>query len=147
MNNTFGTWECQLSHVWLVIAHQAPLSMGFSKQEYWSVLPCPPPGDLLDPGLEPTSPVALALQVDSLPLSHWGSLYLKYTQFLFVNHTWIKLGKKRIAVTGAGSAVSKLAAVGAGCTLHDVCRQWCGINDPFWDPWHVVMTLGHWKRM
>ena len=34
---------------------QAPLSMGFSKQEYWSGLPCPPPGDLLDPGTEPTS--------------------------------------------------------------------------------------------
>ena len=33
-------------------AHQAPLSMGFSRQEYWSGLPCPPPGDLLDPGVE-----------------------------------------------------------------------------------------------
>ena len=46
------------------IAHQAPLSMGFSRQEYWSGLPCPPPGDLPDPGIEPMSP---ALQVDSLP--------------------------------------------------------------------------------
>ena len=34
---------------------QAPLSMEFSRQEYWSGLPCPPPGDLPDPGLEPTS--------------------------------------------------------------------------------------------
>ena len=34
---------------------QAPLSMGFSRQEYWSVLPCPPPGDLPDPGTEPVS--------------------------------------------------------------------------------------------
>ena len=34
-------------------AHQAPLSMGFSEQEYWSGLPCPPPGDLLNPGIEP----------------------------------------------------------------------------------------------
>ena len=33
---------------------QAPLSMGFSRQEYWSGLPCPPSGDLLDPGIEPT---------------------------------------------------------------------------------------------
>ena len=33
------------------VAHQAPLSMGFSRQEYWSGLPCPPPGDLPDPGL------------------------------------------------------------------------------------------------
>ena len=37
------------------LAHQAPLSMGFSRQEYWSGLPCPPPGDLLDPGIEPRS--------------------------------------------------------------------------------------------
>ena len=38
------------------IAHQAPLSMGFSRQEYWSNLPFPSPGDLLDPGIEPTFP-------------------------------------------------------------------------------------------
>ena len=37
------------------VAHQVPLSMGFSRQEYWSGLPCPPPGDLPDPGIEPTS--------------------------------------------------------------------------------------------
>ena len=35
------------------VANQAPLSMGFSRQEYWSGLPCPPPGDLPDPGIEP----------------------------------------------------------------------------------------------
>ena len=48
------------SHVWLSVtlwteAHQAPLSMGFSQQEFWSGLPCPPPRDLPDPGIEPTS--------------------------------------------------------------------------------------------
>ena len=37
-------------------AHQAPLSIGFSRQEYWSGLPCPPPGDLPDPGIKLTSP-------------------------------------------------------------------------------------------
>ena len=37
------------------IAHQAPLSMGFSRQEYWSGLPYPSPGDLPDPGIEPQS--------------------------------------------------------------------------------------------
>ena len=41
---------------------QAPLSIGFSRQEYWSVSPCSPPGDLPDPGIKPTSP---ALQADS----------------------------------------------------------------------------------
>ena len=37
------------------VAHQAPLNMGFSRQEYWSQLPCPPPGNLPDPGIEPVS--------------------------------------------------------------------------------------------
>ena len=37
------------------VARQAPLSMGFSRQEYWSGLPCPPPGDLPNPGIKPTS--------------------------------------------------------------------------------------------
>ena len=43
------------------VAHQAPLSMGFSRQEYWSGLPLPPPGDLPDPGIEPVSLASPAL--------------------------------------------------------------------------------------
>ena len=46
------------------VARQAPLSMRFSRQEYWRGLPCPPPGDLPDPGIKPRSP---ALHADSLP--------------------------------------------------------------------------------
>ena len=61
-------WSLLLQRVRLfatawTIGHQAPLSMGFSKQEYWSRLPCPPPGHLPDPGIEPRSP---PLQMDSL---------------------------------------------------------------------------------
>ena len=56
------------------VAHQAPLFTGFSRQKYWSGLPFPPPGDLPDPGIEPEFPVPPALQIDSLPLSHQGSL-------------------------------------------------------------------------
>ena len=57
-----------LSHVRLfatpwTVAHQAPLSMGFSRQEYWSGLPFPSPGDLPSPGIEAGSP---ALQTDVL---------------------------------------------------------------------------------
>ena len=57
------------SHVQLfvtpwTVARQVPLSMGFSRQEHWSGLPFPSPGDLPDPGVEPRSP---ALQTDSLP--------------------------------------------------------------------------------
>ena len=65
------TYVCaqSLSHVQLfvtpwTVAHQASLSMGFSRQEDWSGLPCPPPGDLPNPGIKLRSP---ALQVDSLP--------------------------------------------------------------------------------
>ena len=52
------------------VAHQAPLSTGFSRQEYWRELPFPSPGDLPDLGIEPMS---LALQADALLLSHQGS--------------------------------------------------------------------------
>ena len=45
------------------VAHQAPLSMGFPRREYWSGLPFPPPGDLPDLGIEPRSPASPALQV------------------------------------------------------------------------------------
>ena len=51
------------------ITHQAPLSMGFSRQEYWSGLLCLPPEDLPDPGIKPVSPVSPEMQADSLPLS------------------------------------------------------------------------------
>ena len=72
---------CMLSHfsrvrffvtLWTV-ACQAPLSMGFSRQEYWSGWPCLPPGDLPDLGIKPASPAAPLLQADSLPMSHQGS--------------------------------------------------------------------------
>ena len=50
-----------LSHIRLfatpgTVAHQPPVSTGFCRQEYWSGLPFPPPGDLLDPGIEPATP-------------------------------------------------------------------------------------------
>jgi len=51
---------CLFVTLW-TIASQAPLSMGFSRQEYWSGLPCPPPGDPPDPGIEPGSPMSPAL--------------------------------------------------------------------------------------
>ena len=102
-------FSSMLSHVQLfvtlwTVTCQAPLSMGFSRQEYQSQLPCLPPGDLPDPGVEPTSP---ALQVDSLPLSHWGSpkQLLPYSKFkvcflelygifsqIFSTCSWLNLG-------------------------------------------------------
>ena len=74
-------WKCYLpSCVQLfvtswTVAHQAPLSMGFSRQEYWSRLPFPSPRDLLDPGIEPRSP---SLQADSLPSEPPGTLWVYF---------------------------------------------------------------------
>ena len=53
------------------VAHQAPLSMEFSRLEYWSGLPFPSPGDLPDPGIKPTSP---AQQADTLLIEPPGKL-------------------------------------------------------------------------
>ena len=54
------------------IARQAPLSMGFSRQEYWSALPCPSPGDFPDPGIEYGSPALVAQRVQYLNFSVWS---------------------------------------------------------------------------
>ena len=75
VERSFYTQRCTFGHVrlfatpWTVV-YQAPLCMGFSRQECWSGLPFPSPGDLPDPGIEPGSP---ALQVDFFyHLSHQG---------------------------------------------------------------------------
>ena len=60
--------ESEAAQLWWTVAYQAPPSMGFSRQEYWSGLPLPSPGDLPNPGTEPGSP---ALQADSLPFEPW----------------------------------------------------------------------------
>ena len=75
---------CMLSHfscvglfvTLLIIAHQGPLPLGFSGQEYWRGLPCPPQGHLPNPGIELIFP---ALWEDSLPLSHLGRIDTQYT--------------------------------------------------------------------
>ena len=69
------------------VDHQAPLSKGFSRQEYWRGLPFPSPGDLPDPGIKPTFP---ALQVDSLLPEPPG----KSPQFLGIIKIPLSLGRK-----------------------------------------------------
>ena len=73
------------SHVLLLatlwpVAHQSSLSMRFSRQEYWSGLPCPPPEDL--PNLATELPASSALQADSLPLSHQGRIALRIALYI-----------------------------------------------------------------
>ena len=80
---------CMLSHfsdvhlcmISWTVAHQAPLSMGFSRQEYQSGLPCSPPGDLAYPGIEPTSLRSPTLAGVFFPTSAtWGHFFLKSIQ-------------------------------------------------------------------
>ena len=94
-----------LSHVQLfatpwTVGHQVPLSMGFPKQEYWSGLPFPSPGDLPDPGIEPQSSI---LQPDSLPF--WASR----ADIIMVSQHKIKLNYKR------GKAYDYLGMVASLC--------------------------------
>ena len=77
-----------------IVAHQAPLSMGFSRQEYWSGLPCLSPGDLPNAGTEPRSPT---LQADSLPcetpgkpLPEKGGMFTTAARILSVDCWWIQ---------------------------------------------------------
>ena len=65
--------------LWTIV-HQAPLSIGISKLGYWSGLPFPSPGDLLNPGIEPGSP---ALQADVLPSEPPGEPYICIYNFIF----------------------------------------------------------------
>ena len=66
--NVWFLWSCQVTSVVVqlfvtrrTVAHEVPLSMGSSSQEYWSALPCPSPGDLPEPGMEPVSLMSPAL--------------------------------------------------------------------------------------
>ena len=62
-------WVVSDSTTLWTVACQAPLSMGLIRQGYWTGLPCPPPGDLPNPGVKPRSPT---LQADSLPIEPPG---------------------------------------------------------------------------
>ena len=88
---------------------QAPLSIGYSRQEYWSGVPCPPPRDLPDPGIEPRSP---ALQADSLLPSYKGSPSIVYAT-LKLNFSLIKYLNVNFKSTNYSSKNKKQTQVGA----------------------------------
>ena len=96
------------SHVWLCdpmnIAYQAPLSMGFSRQEYWSGLPCFPPGDLPNPGIETTPPASPALA--GRFFIHWAvsSVQLLSCVWLFAT-PWIAACQASLSTTNSRSSL------------------------------------------
>ena len=88
-------------------ARQAPLSMGFPRQEYWSGLPCPPPGDLLSSGIESRSP---ALQADSVGTQPPGKIpyiyiYIHTYTYVLIYDIWFSLSDF-ICMTDSGSSTS-----------------------------------------
>ena len=88
-------------------AHQAPPSLGFSRQEHWSGLPFPSPGDLPDPGIEPRSP---ELQEDSLPSEKPGKLIIREMQIKTTirNHFTLEWPpSKGLQTINAGEGVEK----------------------------------------
>ena len=97
-------------------ALQAPLSMGFSSQEYWSGLPCPPPGNSPKPGIEPVSHMSPALAGGSLPLAHPGKPLVLPEQQLMASQPDHARGRAFCAIQGKDESVSsRLVFKTAGC--------------------------------
>ena len=94
------------------IALQAPVSMEFSRQEFWSRLPFTSPGNPSHPGIKPTSPVAPALQADSLPLAP-----PVYTNIISCH---FHMGKKR---QDSIITISWNAHFHIKCTSYSLCLQ------------------------
>ena len=95
--------SCQTLATPWTVACQAPLSMGFSRKEYWSGLPIPAPGDLPDPGIEPRSP---ALQADSLPTELQGKplVHIKIEEKRR-EQKWAGVDQRRVTAPNPGSTI------------------------------------------
>ena len=78
------------SHVTLwTVAHQGPLTLGFSRQEYWGGMPCLPPGDLLDPGIESTSLRSAVLAGGFFTTrATWEASYILVDTHICINIKW-----------------------------------------------------------
>ena len=75
----------------LTVSHQSPLSMGFSKQEYWNGLPCPSPGDFPDPGIEPMSFTSPALAGRFFPLVPPGKPCFTNKCYIFYSNSIVSV--------------------------------------------------------
>ena len=102
------------------VAHQVPLSVGFSRQEYWSGLPFPSPGDLPEPGIEPRSPALQADALTSEPSGHIGP-----PRSLLLIPTWIDLCSKNTMTSGC-------------MMVQPVCLGWA-------NSWVTRARTGPWK--
>ena len=112
------------------VASQAPLSMGFSRQEYWSRLICPPPGDLPDPGIKPWSPTMQADSLLSKPPGKHQTTSKKCWRFFSYNVTWF--GGVNLSGCGLWAAHHpSTCVISSGCWWWEgwtcLCSQepWC----------------------
>ena len=88
------------------VAHQAPLSMGFFRQEYWTGLPCPPPGDLLDLGIKPYVS-CIGRKVLSHEL-HLGSPFIMYPKLIYLFIRTNKQSTSKVIKTACGESYNEL---------------------------------------
>ena len=133
-----------LSHVWLfvtpwTVTHQAPLSMGFSRQEYWSGLPFLPPGDLPNPGIEPMSPALAGRLFTTEPPGNpslQGSPY-KLSFVSIILQPGVQLVTEQSLFTDCRS-LSQI--VGPFSHLpRSSPSSWCQLSDSFLiGPWHCL---------
>ena len=110
-----------LSHVRLFVtpwsaAHQAPLSVGFSRQEYWIELPFPPPENLPDPGIEPAPLMSPALKAYSLPLRHLGS-QSNHSTALKITHKTVPMSSSPPSLLTGLNTKASLQFVAGYCHL------------------------------
>ena len=140
LNDQFlSCFTCVLLFVTLwTTSHQAPLFMGFSRQEYWSRLPCPPPGYLPDPGMDPPLFRLLHWQVGPLPLEPLGKNKFCY-KTLFI-HLSSRLSSRR-EICLYSSLYLKLSAY---CPVQSKCLIILSeLNG--WNPYDVPIEEEHRK--
>ena len=113
-----------------------PLSMGFSRKDYWSGLPCPPPGDLPHPGIEPTPLMSPDWQAGSLPLMAPGKPMPSWAQDI---HTWLWAGERTLfwfLSAPASHCILPLWILRPSFYLHQdfcfFCRDPTACSDCFW---------------
>ena len=130
--------------------------MGSSRQEYWSGLPCPPPGDLPHPGVESSSPVSPALQTDSLPLNQQGSPvrqrlspFRSFTRLLFAP---LHKGLWDVCQFAFCSSCEwRIVRSASGGSTHSSAGTWTGLpgmcRSPSWVGWSAGSSRRHlWSR-
>ena len=121
-----------LSRVWLfatlwAVACQAPLSMGFYRQEHWSGLPCPPPGDLSDPEIEPTSLMSPAVAGGFFTTRATWEARLQIPHFIDTNHLlviWRKYISFHFSILTFSSLWKNLCLLSSWAFCHPDFTSW-----------------------